>query len=144
MKPFLYLLLLSIAVPLFAQPLSDKDQIRSCSTPILMAFTKAMPTNSSKFSNLRLYKFGYLKNKDTENYEYYEHMGYKQAIAFVEKMKKEGRSRDETTIRNVEVLDIANHIASAKVTAAWGVDFVLLSKDNKQWMIEAGTMGRPL
>jgi phosphohistidine phosphatase SixA len=84
----------------------------------------------------RLYKFGYLKNKESGEYEYYQHMNFDQAIAFVEKMKADGRSRDENEIRKVEILDISNHIASAKITAAWGVDYVLLSKDEGQWMIE--------
>ena len=84
----------------------------------------------------RLYKFGYLKNKDTGDYEYYEHMNFEQAIAFVEKMKTEGRSRDESDIRKSEILDIGQHIASAKVTAVWGVDYLLLSKDGGKWMIE--------
>ena len=39
-------------------------------------------------------------------------------------------------MRSVKVLEISNHIASAKVTAAWGIDYVLLSKDNDKWMIE--------
>ncbi|MEM1003284.1 MAG: nuclear transport factor 2 family protein, partial [Bacteroidota bacterium] len=84
----------------------------------------------------RLYKFGYLRNKKTGKYEYYQHMNFQQAIAFVEKMKAEGRSRDEKEIRKAEVLDIGNHIASAKITAVWGIDYVLLSKDNGKWMIE--------
>lgn len=84
----------------------------------------------------RLYKFGYLKDKTTGKYEYYEQMTFEQAIAFVNKMKDEGRSRDETEIRKVEILDVGNHIASAKITAAWGIDYALLSKDNGQWRIE--------
>jgi phosphohistidine phosphatase SixA len=51
-------------------------------------------------------------------------------------MKSEGRTRDENNIRKVEVLDIGNHIASAKVTAIWGIDYMLLSKDDGKWMIE--------
>jgi phosphohistidine phosphatase SixA len=51
-------------------------------------------------------------------------------------MKDEGRSRDENEIREVEVLDISNHIATGKVTAVWGVDYMTLSKDNGQWKIE--------
>jgi phosphohistidine phosphatase SixA len=84
----------------------------------------------------RLYKFGYLKDKQSGKYEYYEQMTFEQAIAFVNKMKQEGRSRDENSIRNVEVLDVGNSIAAAKITAAWGIDFALLSKENGRWMIE--------
>jgi broad specificity phosphatase PhoE len=63
-------------------------------------------------------------------------MNFEDAMAFVTKMKAEGKTRDENKIRKVEVLDIGNHIASAKVTAVWGIDYMLLSKDNGKWMIE--------
>ena len=38
--------------------------------------------------------------------------------------------------KKVEVLDIGNTIASAKVTAWWGIDYVLLSKQTDKWVIE--------
>jgi hypothetical protein len=38
--------------------------------------------------------------------------------------------------KKVEVLDIGNTIASAKVTAWWGIDYVLLSKQGDKWVIE--------
>ena len=38
--------------------------------------------------------------------------------------------------KKVEVLDIGNTIASAKLTAWWGIDYVLLSKQPDKWVIE--------
>jgi len=38
--------------------------------------------------------------------------------------------------KKVEVLDIGIAIASAKVTAWWGIDYVLLSKQGDKWTIE--------
>jgi phosphohistidine phosphatase SixA len=119
-----------------SQDISDKTQIEATLNNYIDAFYKGDPIKLKEAIKPRLNKFGYRKNEESGNYEYYEHMNFEKAIDFVQKMKDEGRSRDETEIRNVDVLDIGNHIASAKVTAAWGIDYVLLSKDNNKWMIE--------
>ena len=44
----------------------------------------------------------------------------------------------------IEVFNIMNSIAVAKVTAWWGVDFILLAKQNDQWMIEQVLWEGPL
>jgi phosphohistidine phosphatase SixA len=119
-----------------SQDISDKTQIEATLNNYIDAFYKGDPVKLKEAIKPRLNKFGYRKNEESGNYEYYEHMSFEKAMDFVQKMKDEGRSRDETEIRNVDVLDIGNHIASAKVTAAWGIDYVLLSKDNNKWMIE--------
>jgi len=71
-------------------------------------------------------------------------MNYEDAMAFVQNIKDEGRTRDENKIRKVEVLDIGNHIAVAKVTAVWGIDYMTLSKDDDKWRIEQVIWEGPL
>lgn len=136
MKSFLSACLLLLTLTLFGQETSDRVQIENTLNNYVDAFYKGDTTKLKLAIKPRLNKFGYWKNKDSGKYEYYAHMSYEKAMAFVQKMNDEGKTRDENEIRNVEVLDIGNHIASAKVTAAWGVDYVQLSKDNGNWMIE--------
>mgnify|MGYP001814683659 CR=1 FL=1 len=136
MKSFLTALFLMLSVSIYAQNTSDKAQIETTLNNYIDAFYKGDTTKLKLAIKPRLNKFGYWKNKESGNYEYYAHMSYEKAMDFVQKMKDEGKSRDENIIRNVEVLDIGHHIASAKVTAAWGIDYVQLSKDKGQWMIE--------
>jgi len=135
MKQILILLVGLFSIVVVAQP-SDKDAIRTTLNNYIDGFYKGDASKLKTALKPRLYKFGYWKNKDTGEYEYYQHMTYDQAIDFVNKMKAEGRTRDETKIRKAEILDVGHHIASAKITAVWGVDYVLLSKENDQWMIE--------
>jgi broad specificity phosphatase PhoE len=125
-----------ISITSSAQKKSDKFLIKKTLNNYVDAFYKGDTTKLKLAIKPRLNKFGYLKNKESGNYEYYAHMSYDKAMGFVTKMKEEGRTRDENKIRKVEVLDIGNHIASAKVTANWGVDYVTLSKDEGKWMIE--------
>ncbi len=136
MKSFLVAAFLLLSFSIFAQETSDKVQIETTLNNYIDAFYKGDTTKLKAAIKPRLNKFGYWKNKESGNYEYYDHMSYEKAMDFVQKMKDDGNTRDETEIRNVEVLDIGNHIASAKVTANWGIDYVLLSKDEGKWMIE--------
>jgi phosphohistidine phosphatase SixA len=136
MKHLIFSLALLFSFFTFSQDISDKTQIEATLNLYVDAFYKGDTLKLKEAIKPRLNKFGYWKNKESGNYEYYEHMSYDKAMTFVQKMKDEGRTRDENEIRTVEVLDIGNHIASAKVTAVWGIDYVLLSKDNNKWMIE--------
>ncbi|MBO3117381.1 nuclear transport factor 2 family protein [Winogradskyella sp. DF17] len=136
MRYTLCLLTLVFVSTITCQELTEKVQIENTLNFYIDGFYKGDTTALKKALRPRLNKFGYWKNEDTGNYEYYAKMDYNDAMAFVQKMKDEGRTRDENEIRNVEVLDIGNHIASAKVTATWGVDYMTLSKDNGKWRIE--------
>lgn len=136
MKSLVLAFTLFFSLICFAQESSDKTQIETTLNNYIDAFYQGDTTKLKAAIKPRLYKFGYWKNKETGDYEYYDDMTYTKAMKFVQDMKDEGRTRDENKIRNVEVLDIGNHIASAKVTAAWGIDYVLLSKDDSKWMIE--------
>lgn len=136
MRSKITLLLLLVSFTVFSQTTSDTSEIEATLNNYIDAFYKGDTTKLKAAIKPRLHKFGYWKNKATNAYEYYDHMDYKKAMTFVEKMKAEGKTRDETKIRKVEVLDIGNHIASAKVTAVWGIDYVHLSKDNGKWLIE--------
>ncbi|MDY2587631.1 histidine phosphatase family protein [Winogradskyella aquimaris] len=136
MKYLFITLLLLISINAVAQESSDKDQIEITLNNYIDAFYKGDTVKLKAAIKPRLNKFGYWKNKETSKYDYYDFMSYDKAMRFVQNMKDEGRTRDENKIREVEVLDIGNHIASAKVTAVWGIDYVLLSKDDGKWMIE--------
>ncbi len=136
MKSLILAFFLCLSFTVFAQDNSDKAQIESTLNNYIDAFYKGDTIKLKAAIKPRLNKFGYWKNETSGNYEYYAHMSYDKAMGFVQKMKDEGKTRDETKIRNVEILDIGNHIASAKVTATWGIDYILLSKDDGKWMIE--------
>ena len=125
-----------LSLKLSAQKQTDHSAIIETLNNYVDGFYKGDADKLKKALKPRLYKFGFLKDKSSGEYKYYEHMTFDSAIEFANKMSAEGRSRDENTIRKVEVLDISNHIASAKVTAVWGIDYLLLSKDNEQWQIE--------
>ena len=91
-----------------------------------------------------LYKFGYWKNKSTGTYGPDGQMTYRQALDYARKVMEKQKFAKADAPKKVEVLDIQNSIAAAKVTAFWGIDYILLSKQNGQWMIEQVLWEGPL
>ena len=136
MKTLFTTLFLCFSFTILAQDLSDKAQIEATLNNYIDGFYQGDTTKLKAALKPRLYKFGYWKSKKTGNYEYYKQLTYENALKMAQKNKEEGKIRTETKMRSVKVLEISNHIAAAKVTGAWGLDYMLLSKDDGKWMIE--------
>jgi len=83
-----------------------------------------------------LYKIGYWKNKTTGAYDFDGQMTYAQAIAYSREVQKKKNFAKPDAVKKVEVLDVSENTASGKVYAWWGIDYVLLSRQGKKWMIE--------
>jgi len=136
MKSVFTSIFLLITLISFGQKSSDKTQIETTLNNYIDGFYQGDTTKLKAAIKPRLYKFGYWKNKDTGNYEYLRQLTYENALKMAQKTKESGNIRTETKMRSVKVLEISNHIAAAKVTGFWGLDYVLLSKDDGKWMIE--------
>ena len=91
-----------------------------------------------------LHKFGFWKNKDTNEYRQVPHMSFDQAIAYAQRVLDNKEFAKPDAPKLVEILDIGQTIASAKVTAWWGIDYILLSKRGEVWMIEQVIWEGPL
>ncbi|MBK7434932.1 MAG: nuclear transport factor 2 family protein [Chitinophagaceae bacterium] len=91
-----------------------------------------------------LYKFGYWKDKTTGKYAPDGNMTFRQALDYAKKVMDKKKFAKSDAPKKVEVLDIQHTIAAAKVTAWWGTDYILLSRQNDQWMIEQVLWEGPL
>lgn len=91
-----------------------------------------------------LYKFGYWKSKKTGEYKAQGLMSFDKAVAYSRNVLKKKDFPSKEAPKKVEVLDVMNHIAAAKVTAWWGVDYILLTKNGDKWMIDQVLWEGPL
>lgn len=91
-----------------------------------------------------LNKFGFWKDKESGDYNQVDHMSFDQALAYAEKVKANKRFAKPDDPKIVEVLNVGNSIAAAKVKAKWGIDYILLSKRGDKWMIEQVLWEGPL
>ena len=91
-----------------------------------------------------LYKFGYWKNDKSGKYAPDGNMSYRQAIDYAKRVFDKKNFAKPGAPKKVEVLDIMNTTAAAKVTAWWGIDYILLAKQDDTWMIEQVLWEGPL
>lgn len=82
-----------------------------------------------------LYKIGYFYRKDKQAYSGPLRMTFQQLVDLAASWNKDGNSANEDSPKEIEVLDVLDKTATAKLTAAWGVDYFQLAKEGDQWMI---------
>lgn len=81
-----------------------------------------------------LFKYGYWKNSEGKYSG--EPMTYKDAIDYAKSVFEGKKPVRSSAPKNVEILDVQEHIAAIKITAWWGIDYALLSKKDGLWKID--------
>jgi hypothetical protein len=79
-------------------------------------------------------KFGYSIPRDSTRYVG-EAMAWSEFLAYARGIKERNRQAPATAPKKVEIFDIQDQTASAKLTAWWGTDYLLLAKYDGRWMI---------
>lgn len=79
-----------------------------------------------------LVKFGFYRKDDKYTAA---PMTYEQLYKLAGDYNKDGKRIPKDAVKKVEVLDVADQTASAKVTADWGIDYMHLAKYEGKWKI---------
>src|SRR5688572_12932886 len=135
MKRLFLLIVLSITLKL-SMAQDTKQKIERACLDYIEGFYEGDSTKLIRSLKPSLYKFGYWKNKTTGVYEPDGSMSYRQALDYSKNVLAKKNFAKPDAPKKVEILDIGNSIASAKVSAWWGIDYILLAKQGDQWMIE--------
>lgn len=122
----------------------NKTMIVKACTDYLDGFYQGDTAKLISCLNPELYKFGYLRNKETGKYDPYGQMTWRQAIDYSGRVLAKKNFAKTDAPKKVEVLDIMHAIAVAKITAWWGVDYILLSKHAETWIIDQVLWEGPL
>lgn len=61
-------------------------------------------------------------------------MTFDQLVNLAATWNKEGKR--DTSVKEVAVLEVLDQTAVAKVTASWGIDYLLLAKYDGKWLIQ--------
>ena len=130
------LLLLGCLVFFTAFSQDSKQKIERACLNYIEGFYEGDTSKLVRSLTPSLYKFGYWKNKTTGVYEPDGNMTYRQAIDYAKNVLAKKNFAKEGSPKKIEILDISHSIASAKVTAWWGIDYILLAKHGENWMIE--------
>jgi hypothetical protein len=120
------------AVSSRTQPAQDRDAVRQAALDYVEGIYTVQPERITRSVHTALVKRGFYKKDATTPYAEMP-MTYDQLVALASNWNKDG-TRD-TSIKDVQVLDVLDQTAVAKVTAMWGVDYMLLGKYDGTWKI---------
>ncbi|MBV1924752.1 MAG: nuclear transport factor 2 family protein [Flavobacteriaceae bacterium] len=136
MKNTITLLLCILVINLsYSQTLNEEGITKACMN-YLEGFYEGDSDKLIASLQPNLNKFGFWKDEDADSYRQVNHMSFDAALAFAKNVKEKKEFPADDAPKKVEILDFSNTIAAAKVTAWWGIDYMLLSKRGDKWMIE--------
>lgn len=141
---FLLLFSLCLNTFMYAQAEVDEEKITRACLNYIEGFYEGDSTKLVSSVMPRLHKMGFWKNRGTGEYAFDSYMTFQQAKDYANNVKRDKKFASEKAPKVVEVLDIMNHIAAAKITAWWGTDYLLLAKVGDKWMIEQALWEGPL
>jgi hypothetical protein len=115
-----------------SQAAQDREAVRQAALDYVEGIYDVQPERIQRSVHQKLDKRGFYK-KDANTPYTDMPMTYDQLVNLAGTWNKD-KKRD-TSVKTVAVLDVLDQTAVAKVTAAWGVDFMLLGKFDGTWKI---------
>ena len=114
----------------------DKAAIKRAALDYIEGFYEGDTMKIKRSLHPDLSKYGYRIDKKTKEY-IGRQMTYERALNFARDVAKDPRwAAPEGAVKKVKILDVQDKIASVKLTAYWGIDYVLLAKLDGRWMIK--------
>lgn len=143
MKKYITVVILCLFAKIVVAQKTDEGITKACLNYI-EGFYEGDTTKLIESLQPTLHKYGFYKDKSSGKYAPDGYMSYREALDYAKTVLEKKRFAKPDAPKKVEILDIQNAIASAKVTAWWGVDYILLSRQNNKWMIEQVLWEGPL
>jgi putative lumazine-binding protein len=128
------LTLATITVPVFAQQSAERDAVRRAALDYLEGFYEGDSAKIVRSVRPDVRKAGYYRGQGSAAYVA-EEMPFAAMIEYTNNFRKRGRSTPATAPREVTVGEVNDQIATAKVVAWWGIDYLQLAKYDGKWMI---------
>ena len=113
----------------------DVAGVRQACFNYIDAFYKADTTLAYQSVHPSLQKRGFSFDQKTGSYSKQLEMPFPALIRLAKTWNKDGKRTSADSPRAVDVFEVADKTAVAKVTAVWGIDYIHLVKENDRWMI---------
>ncbi len=111
----------------------DRAGVEAAALDYVEGLYNADPSRIERSVHPQLTKRGFWRDAVTAPWGAQETMTYDQLVALAKTWN--ARKNRDLTIKKVEVFDVADQTASAKVTAMWGIDYLQLAKSDGRWKI---------
>ncbi|HLL95716.1 MAG TPA: nuclear transport factor 2 family protein [Spirosoma sp.] len=121
----------------FAQskPSDELAGVRQACFDYIDAFYNVDTTLAYRSVHPTLQKRGFSFDEKTGAYSKQLEMPFPALVRLAKTWNKDGKRTRADSPRSVEVFEVADKTATAKVTAVWGIDYLHLVQENGRWMI---------
>ncbi len=109
---------------------TDAEEVEKVSMTYIEGFYEGDTAKLKSCLAPELNKFGFWKSRETGEYGSAGAMTFDAAIKYAQGVKDKKQFAKADALKKVEVLDVLSKIAITKVSAVWGVDYILLAKND--------------
>jgi hypothetical protein len=131
----------AFAAPLAAQgapqptnPAADREAVRRAALDYVEGFYEGDSAKFLRGVRRDFHKYGFWWARDSSRY-LGEGMPLDEALTYIRRVKQNNRQAPPTAIKQIDLLDVLDQTANVKLTAFWGIDYLLLGKYDGKWMI---------
>ena len=126
--------MLSLATIAGAQAADDREQVRRAVLDYVEGFYEGDSTKHIRSIRPEVFKYGFWIPRDSTKYSG-EQMKWAEFHAYTKRVRDNKRFAAATAPKDITIFEVLDQTASAKLTAFWGVDYLLLAKYDGKWMI---------
>ena len=118
-----------------SQTAEDKEGVRAAVEDYVLGFYKGESERIKRSVAENVVKYGYFIPRYQTEYRG-SPMSFQQMLDYCNRVKEGGLQTADDAVRDIEILDILDKTAAAKLTATWGIDYMQLAKVDGKWMIK--------
>jgi hypothetical protein len=111
----------------------EREEVRRAALDYLEGFYEGDTAKLVRAFRTEMFKYGFHRDS-TGRYEG-SRMTFDEAMAYAKRVRASNRPVNPNWPKQVEIYEVLDQTASAKVTAWWGTDYLLLGKYNGRWQI---------
>lgn len=115
-------------------PNGNREAVRRAVLDYVEGFYEGDSTKLVRSIRPEFYKYGFARPADGSAYRGM-HMTWQAAMDFARRVKERNEQAPAGSPKEIILLDVSDQTASAKLTAWWGLDYLLLAKYDGRWMI---------
>jgi hypothetical protein len=117
-----------------AQATADREGVRRAVLDYVEGFYEGDTVKLVRSIRPDVSKYGFWLPRDSTRYVG-EKMPWPEFLSYANGVKKNNRQAKPDAPKDIALLDVMDQTASAKLTAWWGTDYLLLGKFDGRWMI---------
>jgi hypothetical protein len=112
----------------------DRELVRRAVLDYVEGFYEGDSTKLVRSIRPEVFKYGFWIPRDSSRYQG-EQMAWSEFHAYANRVKARRSFAPATAPKDIQLFEVLDQTASAKLTAFWGIDYLLLAKYDGRWMI---------